>query len=97
MGSVLRGGCVCGRVRRRNKCLASLAPLHKPPRRTPTKPIRNQNISITKGNPINSNRFIALMAAIVLRDKPGSTVVTDSVTSNGLTDFIASLGGVHCR
>jgi hypothetical protein len=50
-----------------------------------------------QGNPINSNRFIALMAAITLRDHPGTTIVTDSVTSNGLTDFIASLGGKHFR
>jgi phosphomannomutase len=72
------------------------------PRFNKPRAARQRNLSetktpITKGNPINSNRFIALMAAIVLRDKPGSTVVTDSVTSNGLTDFIASLGGVHCR
>ena len=37
------------------------------------------------------------MASITLREFPGSTVVTDSVTSNGLTDFIAQLGGEHCR
>ena len=37
------------------------------------------------------------MASITLREHPGSTVVTDSVTSNGLTDFIAALGGSHCR
>ncbi|GBF99435.1 phosphoglucomutase [Raphidocelis subcapitata] len=49
------------------------------------------------GNPINSNRFIALMAAITLRDHPGTTIVTDSVTSNGLTSFIEGLGGQHCR
>ncbi|KAI8475648.1 MAG: Phosphoglucomutase, first 3 domain-containing protein [Monoraphidium minutum] len=49
------------------------------------------------GNPINSNRFIALMSYITLRDHPGTTVVTDSVTSNGLTDFITQLGGTHCR
>jgi hypothetical protein len=50
-----------------------------------------------QGNPINSNRFIALMSAIVLRDHPGTTIVTDSVTSNGLTTFIEGLGGKHCR
>jgi phosphomannomutase len=44
-----------------------------------------------------SNRFIALMSAIILREHPGSTVVTDSVTSNGLTDFITKLGGKHLR
>jgi phosphomannomutase len=49
------------------------------------------------GTPINSNRFIALMAAIVLQENPGSTVVTDSVTSNGLTSFIEARGGKHFR
>jgi phosphomannomutase len=49
------------------------------------------------GREINSNRFIALMAAVVLREHPGSTVVTDSVTSNGLTSFISKLGGKHLR
>ncbi|KAF8060594.1 algC [Scenedesmus sp. PABB004] len=49
------------------------------------------------GTPINSNRFIALMAAIVLQEHPGSTVVTDSVTSNGLTAFIEARGGKHFR
>lgn len=51
----------------------------------------------SKGNPINSNRFIALMSAITLRDHPGTTIVTDSVTSDGLTGFIERLGGKHCR
>ena len=32
------------------------------------------------GSEINSNRFIALMSAIILREHPGTTVVTDSVT-----------------
>lgn len=49
------------------------------------------------GTPINSNRFIALMAAIVLQEHPGSTIVTDSVTSNGLTKFIEARGGNHFR
>lgn len=49
------------------------------------------------GTPINSNRFIALMAAIVLQDHPGSTIVTDSVTSDGLTKFIEARGGKHLR
>ncbi|BDA46832.1 Phosphomannomutase/phosphoglucomutase [Coccomyxa sp. Obi] len=49
------------------------------------------------GAPINSNRYIALMAYITLRKYPGTTIVTDSVTSNGLTEFIASLGGKHFR
>lgn len=46
---------------------------------------------------INRNRLIALLANIVLRQAPGSTVVTDSVTSNGLKRFIEGLGGKHFR
>lgn len=46
---------------------------------------------------INRNRLIALIAKIVLRDAPGSTIVTDSVTSNGLKRFIEKEGGVHFR
>jgi phosphomannomutase len=50
------------------------------------------------GKPINRNRFIALMAAIVLEEHPGSTIVTDSVTSSGLKWWIEEkLGGVHHR
>ncbi|QBG47303.1 phosphomannomutase/phosphoglucomutase [Verrucomicrobia bacterium S94] len=50
------------------------------------------------GKPINRNRFIALMAAIVLEEHPGSTIVTDSVTSTGLKWWIEEkLGGVHHR
>jgi phosphomannomutase len=50
------------------------------------------------GKPINRNRFIALMATIVLEAHPGSTIVTDSVTSTGLKWWIEEkLGGVHHR
>jgi phosphomannomutase len=49
------------------------------------------------GRAVNKNKLIALMAAITLRDAPESTIVTDSVTSSGLTRFIASLGGKHLR
>ncbi|MCU0856968.1 MAG: hypothetical protein MUC65_01005 [Pontiellaceae bacterium] len=50
------------------------------------------------GNPINRNRFIALMASIVLEEHPGSVIVTDSVTSTGLKQWIeGKLGGVHHR
>ncbi|KAK9795557.1 hypothetical protein WJX73_007766 [Symbiochloris irregularis] len=51
----------------------------------------------SNGAPINSNRYIALMATITLRKYPGSTIVTDSVTSNGLATFIKGLGGKHYR
>jgi phosphomannomutase len=50
------------------------------------------------GTPINRNRFIALMAAIVLEEHPGSIIVTDSVTSTGLQWWIEDkLGGIHHR
>ena len=50
------------------------------------------------GREINRNRLVALAAAIALEDCPGGTVVTDSVTSDGLKLFIETeLGGVHCR
>lgn len=50
-----------------------------------------------EGKEINRNRLIALVAAILLEETPGATVVTDSVTSAGLTKFIAARGGTHCR
>ena len=50
------------------------------------------------GVEINRNRLVALAAAIVLENEPGSTIVTDSVTSSGLKDFIENtLGGKHHR
>jgi phosphomannomutase len=50
------------------------------------------------GREINRNRLVALAAAMVLREHPGTTIVTDSVTSDGLTEFIEEgLGGVHHR
>ena len=50
------------------------------------------------GNEICRNSLIALAAKIVLRDNLGGTVVTDSVTSDGLHDFIENeLHGVHNR
>ena len=48
------------------------------------------------GEEINRNRLIALISAILLKEEPG-TVVTDSVTSDGLTKFIEAHGGKHCR
>lgn len=48
------------------------------------------------GGEINRNALIALVSAILLKDKKG-VIVTDSVTSNGLTEFIESIGGKHLR
>lgn len=54
-------------------------------------------IVASNGEEINRNRLIALISAIVLRKYPGATIVTDSVTSDGLKAFIESHGGVHHR
>lgn len=51
----------------------------------------------SKGREINRNRLIALISAILLDKMPGATIVTDSVTSSGLAQFIAEWGGVHFR
>ena len=49
------------------------------------------------GREINRNRLIALLAAVVLEEHPGSVIVTDSITSTGLAEFIRGLGGAHDR
>ncbi len=50
------------------------------------------------GKEINRNALIALMAAIVAQTNPGSTVVTDSVTSDQLKVFLEDkLGLKHHR
>ena len=48
-------------------------------------------------DPINRNSLIALIAAVILREHPGTTIVTDSVTSEGLAEFIKAHGGKHHR
>lgn len=40
------------------------------------------------GNEINRNAIVALAAALIAEEYPNSTVVTDSITSDGLTEFI---------
>ncbi|MCR5635803.1 MAG: phosphomannomutase/phosphoglucomutase [Clostridiales bacterium] len=50
------------------------------------------------GKEISRNRLVALASAIALEDNPGGTVVTDSITSDGVTEFIErELGGKHRR
>lgn len=50
-----------------------------------------------KGNPIVKNRLIALISKFVLEEHPGSTIVTDSVTSDHLKHFIEKNGGLQFR
>ena len=52
---------------------------------------------LSDGSELNRNRLIAMMAAILLREHPGTTIVTDSITSTGLATFIEAHGGVHHR
>lgn len=49
------------------------------------------------GEEINRNRLIAMISAILLEESPGCGIVTDSITSSGLHDFIESMGGKHFR
>ncbi len=50
------------------------------------------------GKEINRNRLIALASYIVMQENPGATIVTDSVTSDGLKTYIEDhLGGAHYR
>ncbi|MDO5123526.1 MAG: phosphomannomutase/phosphoglucomutase [Eubacteriales bacterium] len=52
----------------------------------------------SKGNEINRNRLVALASAIALENTKGGTIVTDSITSDGLKAFIEEdLGGKHYR
>ena len=52
----------------------------------------------SKGNEINRNRLVAVAAAIALEGNEGGTIVTDSITSSGLKEFIEKdLGGKHYR
>ncbi len=51
-----------------------------------------------RANEINRNKLVALAAYIALKGNDGGTIVTDSVTSDGLNKFIErDLGGVHHR
>ena len=52
---------------------------------------------LADGSELNRNRIIAMLAAILLREHPGTTIVTDSITSTGLAKFIESKGGIHHR
>lgn len=50
------------------------------------------------GRAINRNEFVAMAAAITLEEHPHTSIVTDSITSNGITTFIQDILGAHqCR
>jgi len=52
---------------------------------------------LADGEEVNRDAIIAMMAAILAPENPGGTVVTDSVTSNRLTEFLTGLGLKHRR
>jgi len=52
---------------------------------------------LSDGSELNRNRIIAMLSAILLREYPGTTIVTDSITSTGLAKFITEKGGIHHR
>lgn len=49
------------------------------------------------GFEINRNRLVALASKVALSSCPDGTIVTDSVTSDGLAEFIKENGGTHLR
>lgn len=49
------------------------------------------------GQMINRNNLIAVLSAIVLQEHPGSTIVTNSPTSDHLKQFIEEKGGKQYR
>lgn len=51
----------------------------------------------SNGVEINRNALIALLSVIVLGEHPQSVIVTDSITSTGLRDFIERQGGRQLR
>ena len=54
-------------------------------------------VVLNNGLEINRNRLIALMTAILTQTEKDAVIVTDSITSTGLTKFINSLGATHIR
>lgn len=52
---------------------------------------------LSDGTELTRNNLIAMMSAILLKEHPGCTVVTDSITSTGLAKFISEKGGIHRR
>lgn len=54
--------------------------------------------AVDKGGVVlNKNRLIAVISAVLLRETPGAAIVTDSITSTGLAEFIKAHGGIHRR
>lgn len=58
----------------------------------------DRNAVVTaSGAELNRNRLIAAISAVLLSERQGGIIVTDSVTSDGLHKFIEAKGGEHIR
>ena len=51
----------------------------------------------SNGQALNRNNLIALISAVLLKETPGATIVTNSATSQHVEDFIVGLGGKQDR
>jgi phosphomannomutase len=51
----------------------------------------------SSGEAITGEKLVALCSALVLREYPNSAIVTDSVTSDHIRNFIKNLGGFQFR
>jgi len=60
-------------------------------------PRYDNDASARKYEALNRNRLIALLSVIFHSSSPGCTIVTDSVTSEGLSRFLQDLGLNHVR
>lgn len=49
------------------------------------------------GMTLNRNNLIAVISAILIKENPGTTIVTNSTTTDHLKDFIEKLGGKQDR
>ena len=54
-------------------------------------------VCFADGTEVNRNALIALLSVIVAKDHPGTTIVTDSVTSDELSAFLGEIGMKHLR
>jgi len=52
---------------------------------------------LSSGKTLTRNDLIAVLSMIALSEHPGTTIVTDSVTSTGLAQFIKEKDGIHRR
>jgi phosphomannomutase len=55
------------------------------------------SVVLPDGKAVTGNRILALVYAMILEEKQGSFIVSDSVTSDGLSDFVEKNNGIYRR